>query len=518
MGRISLNGGASTDDKSTTSIAESANGRSAVAHVHSPRRSLARTASLQEIRVAYRSLCRKWHPDVNKDAGAAAMFMDVNRAYEAAVQAHEKASKAKPQRPARRKDDFDEFWDDFLGGKPSTPKADPRRKRQGMKAGTGGGGERMRDPLACSSTPSNASPLSDAMLSEATSYSSNLLAACPINRRRIRTRSAVPATERINYSASPATHVSSPLRSLGLRSIRYSHIRRSGICSAQPATRGNQAKAARNAADTVSLITQREQLQEQKPDTEPVSALEWASVLTQDGSRRCLVGLLLFLAISAPPYVPLTVFPESRLATLAASTTSFTLRGAAPAAAAATEDSASTETPDLSAATPARRSPPRVVLPPPPYLRAADVAAERAAFESRVDRAVRALEDGRRAQAEGRWADALALYTEVQEQYPDLALSVYGKAGRALMEYQVGDMRTAVTRLRVLSVEFKGYPEVHAALAAALYVEGGAAAAERQFTIATLLDSRYSNLAWLESERHWPATLLLHMKRFLLLQ
>ncbi|CAI5499564.1 unnamed protein product [Closterium sp. Naga37s-1] len=255
----------------------------------------------------------QWHPDVNKDAGAAAMFVDVNRAYEAAVQAHEKASKAKPQRPARRKDDFDEFWDDFLGGKSSAPKADPRRKRQGMKQGPGGGGERMRDPLAWSPQP-------------------------------------------------------------------------------------------------------------------------------------------------------------------------------------------------------------RVVLPPPPYLRAADVAAERAAFESRVDRAVRTLEEGRSAQAEGRWEDALALYTEVQEEYPDLALSVYGKAGRALMEYQVGDLRTAVTRLRVLSVEFKGYPEVHAALAAALYVEGGAAAAERQFTIATLLDSRFSNRAWLESERHWPPTLLLHMKRFLLLQ
>ncbi|CAI5978053.1 unnamed protein product [Closterium sp. NIES-65] len=337
MGRVSLGGGASTDDTCTSSIGESANVRSAVSHVHSPRRSrtrvatsptrqrsasqlecfrvlgVARTASLQEIRVAYRSLCRKWHPDVNKDAGAAAMFMDVNRAYEAAVHAHERASKPKPQRPARRKDDFDEFWDDFLGGKPSTPKADPRRKRQGMKPGTNGGGERMRDPLAWSPQP-------------------------------------------------------------------------------------------------------------------------------------------------------------------------------------------------------------RVVLPPPPYLRAADVAAERAAFESRVDRAVRTLEEGRRAQAEGRWADALALYTEVQEQYPDLALSVYGKAGRALMEYEVSDMRTAVTRLRVLSVEFKGYPEVHAALAAALYVEGGAAAAERQFTIATLLDSRFSNLAWLESERHWPPTLLLHMKRFLLLQ
>ncbi|GJP36171.1 hypothetical protein CLOM_g20696, partial [Closterium sp. NIES-68] len=239
--------------------------------------------------------------------------------------------------------------------------------------------------------------------------------------------------------------------------------------------------------------------------------------LSQQGSRKCVVGLLLFLALSSPPYAPLPLVSIqassfSGLGTLVAPPT-------AAAAATAAEESAPTAAPDLSATPPARRSAsPRVVLPPPPYLRPGEVAAERAAFEGRVDRAVRALEEGRRAQGEGRWADALALYTEVQESYPDLALSVYGKVGRALMEYEVGDVRTAITRLRVLSVEFKGYPEVHAALAAALYVEGGAAAAERQFTVATLLDQRYSDLAWLAAERHWPPTLLLHMKRFLLLQ
>ncbi|GJP36172.1 hypothetical protein CLOM_g20697 [Closterium sp. NIES-68] len=171
VGRVRANGGASTNGISSGTSSSRMSGNSAIPHSESPRRSrsrvatsptrprstpqlecfrvlgVPRTASLQEIRVAYRSLCRKWHPDLNKEAGAAAMFVDVNRAYEAAVQAHERASKAKQQRPARRKDDFDEFWDDFLGGGPSVAKGDPRRRRQSVKPGNGGEGERMRDPL-----------------------------------------------------------------------------------------------------------------------------------------------------------------------------------------------------------------------------------------------------------------------------------------------------------------------------------------------------------------------------------
>ncbi|CAI7931829.1 unnamed protein product [Closterium sp. NIES-54] len=89
---------------------------------------------------------------------------------------------------------------------------------------------------------------------------------------------------------------------------------------------------------------------------------------------------------------------------------------------------------------------------------------------------------------------------------PEVQAAQYLEGGTAAAERQF----TVTTTFLCLAL---GSP-----LAAALYVEGGAAAAERQFTIATLLDSRFSNLAWLESERHWPPTLLLHMKRFLLLQ
>lgn len=41
-----------------------------------------RTASLDEIKKAYRALARKYHPDVNKEAGAQAKFTEVQEAYD----------------------------------------------------------------------------------------------------------------------------------------------------------------------------------------------------------------------------------------------------------------------------------------------------------------------------------------------------------------------------------------------------------------------------------------------------
>ena len=43
---------------------------------------VSRTASAEEIRKAYRTLARKWHPDVNKDPKAEDKFKKINEAYE----------------------------------------------------------------------------------------------------------------------------------------------------------------------------------------------------------------------------------------------------------------------------------------------------------------------------------------------------------------------------------------------------------------------------------------------------
>ena len=43
---------------------------------------VAKDASKSEIQKAYRKLARKFHPDVNKDAGAEAKFKEINEAHE----------------------------------------------------------------------------------------------------------------------------------------------------------------------------------------------------------------------------------------------------------------------------------------------------------------------------------------------------------------------------------------------------------------------------------------------------
>ena len=43
---------------------------------------VARTASQDEIRKAYRKLAKEYHPDVNKDSGAGEKYKEINEAYE----------------------------------------------------------------------------------------------------------------------------------------------------------------------------------------------------------------------------------------------------------------------------------------------------------------------------------------------------------------------------------------------------------------------------------------------------
>jgi hypothetical protein len=63
------------------------------------------------------------------------------------------------------------------------------------------------------------------------------------------------------------------------------------------------------------------------------------------------------------------------------------------------------------------------------------------------------------------------------------------------------------------------HAEVHAALAAALYADKhDMVPAEQQFTIATLLDSRYTNPSWVKSTKHWPPSLIASLQKFIALR
>ncbi|XP_058226215.1 uncharacterized protein LOC131335059 isoform X2 [Rhododendron vialii] len=144
--------------------------------------------------------------------------------------------------------------------------------------------------------------------------------------------------------------------------------------------------------------------------------------------------------------------------------------------------------------------------------------AERDASEvvsRRVAEAVELLERGRDLQAQGDFNQALDYFTQVIENYKDFALSDYARVGRALALYEVGDREESIAEMEDVSISLKGYP-VHAALAAALYVDKHAPLlAENQFTIATLLDPHYTDIAYVRETKHWPPSLISSLQHFI---
>ncbi|CAJ1937809.1 unnamed protein product [Sphenostylis stenocarpa] len=148
-------------------------------------------------------------------------------------------------------------------------------------------------------------------------------------------------------------------------------------------------------------------------------------------------------------------------------------------------------------------------------------AAERdasALLSQRVSQAVDLLEKGRELQAQGDFTAALGYFSQVIESYKDLAFSEYARVGRALALYEVGDREEAIAEMEDVSISLKGYPEIHAALAAALYADKHAALlAENQFAIATLLDPHFTDLSYVRDTKHWPPSLISSLQHFITL-
>ncbi|KAK7399379.1 hypothetical protein VNO78_10561 [Psophocarpus tetragonolobus] len=141
-----------------------------------------------------------------------------------------------------------------------------------------------------------------------------------------------------------------------------------------------------------------------------------------------------------------------------------------------------------------------------------------ALVSQRVSQAVQLLEKGRELQAQGDFSAALHYFSQVVESYKDLALSEYARVGRALALYEVGDREEAIAEMEDVSISLKGYPEIHAALAAALYEDKHAALlAENQFAIATLLDPHFTDLSYVRDTKHWPPSLISSLQHFITL-
>ncbi|XP_039133465.1 uncharacterized protein LOC120270498 [Dioscorea cayenensis subsp. rotundata] len=157
--------------------------------------------------------------------------------------------------------------------------------------------------------------------------------------------------------------------------------------------------------------------------------------------------------------------------------------------------------------------------PPPPFNPVSESEKNASAELSlRVAEAVSLLDLARDFQAHGDFSRALDSFSLVIKDYKDLAFTEYARVGRALALYEVGDRDEAIAEMEDVSISLKGYPEIHAALAAALYADKHSPLlAENQFTIATLLDPHYTDISYVRETRHWPPSLVSSLQHFITL-
>jgi len=127
------------------------------------------------------------------------------------------------------------------------------------------------------------------------------------------------------------------------------------------------------------------------------------------------------------------------------------------------------------------------------------------------------MDAARKATDNGEFESALRLYSQIVDQYPDLAITDYARIGRGLLLFQDGQRSQAILELEDLDFTFKGSAELSAAISAALYSERPALLqrSEAEWRIVDSFDRRYYDPKWVASEKHWPPAMVDALRRFL---
>jgi len=133
----------------------------------------------------------------------------------------------------------------------------------------------------------------------------------------------------------------------------------------------------------------------------------------------------------------------------------------------------------------------------------------------KVERVMALMEEAKTASDDGDFSTALRAHSEIIARYPDLALAERARIARGLLLYQVGKPQEALLQLEDEEVALRGNAEVHAALAVIFYDLGKPVQAENQWNVASEFDSRYSDVYWVQKERHWPPKLIIALENFL---
>lgn len=110
----------------------------------------------------------------------------------------------------------------------------------------------------------------------------------------------------------------------------------------------------------------------------------------------------------------------------------------------------------------------------------------------------------------GRWKDAEQYYGRAASLAPSFS---FAAANRALALYQLGETEASIREMRTLLRRYMDFPDMRAALAAALWGSGREADAENNWQ--RVDDPRYKDRQWLRQERRWPPRLIESLEAFL---
>jgi len=111
-----------------------------------------------------------------------------------------------------------------------------------------------------------------------------------------------------------------------------------------------------------------------------------------------------------------------------------------------------------------------------------------------------------------RWDEALIDYQKAANLDPNYA---FARANAALIQYQIGDTDAAIKSMKNIVRRYPMFPDVRAALTAALWEKGKEGEAESNWVAAVGVDNRYQDLKWVEQIRRWPPKMVEALGRFL---
>jgi tetratricopeptide (TPR) repeat protein len=113
---------------------------------------------------------------------------------------------------------------------------------------------------------------------------------------------------------------------------------------------------------------------------------------------------------------------------------------------------------------------------------------------------------------QGDWQGAKAYFYRASELDSSFA---FAQANYALALYQLDETPAAIKKLKDLARKYRDFPDVRAALAAALWQNGQRGEAESHWVAAIGLDARYRDLDWVQNNRRWPPLLVAALDSFL---